>query len=387
MALEGLSLISLTLLSLVYIAFLQSKGLLSGLQIDGKVFTTKAEQRSTFFDLAKGVAIIAVVVIHAAALIRFLGADLPISFLEWNEYLNRAMRFAIPIFFISSGALLFLKGLDLNSLKGFYLPKVKRLFLPYAVFSFLATYAKTEGVLKLTELIGTALKDLVTGGALVPYWFIPVLFQLYLIYPLLWYLLVVKRISPPKLLFVSFFFSLFSYFLFSDHWFGLTEYLGGLTFFGPYLFFLVLGMVLKPFFFKNPKEMIGKIKAVGFSYFALAVVFTYFLTFPLQPFNDFFNVRLVYGPVIMIVILYSYLISKGSKIQRLLEKAGQESLYIYLLHFLIMAPSAEIIFKLKPQFDLNPIFIFLILSFSGLFITWGLILGIRKVFFSIYNLS
>lgn len=387
MALEGLSLVSLTLLSLVYIAFLQSKGLLSGLQIDGKAFTTKAEQRSTFFDLAKGVAIIAVVVIHAAALIGFFGTDLPISFLEWNEYLNRAMRFAIPIFFISSGALLFLKGLNLNSLKGFYLPKVKRLFLPYAVFSFLATYAKTEGVFKLTEFIGTALKDLATGGALVPYWFIPVLFQLYFIYPLVWYLLVVKRISPPKLLFASFFFSLFSYFLFSDHWFGLSEYLGGLTFFGPYLFFLVLGMVLKPFFFENPKEMVGKIKAVGFSYFALAVVFTYFLTFPLQPFNDFFNVRLVYGPVIMIVILYSYLISKGSKIQRLLEKAGRESLYIYLLHFLIMAPLAEIIFKLKPQFDLNPIFIFLILSFSGLFITWGLILGIRKVFFSIYNLS
>ncbi len=186
MEIEGISLLVLSSVLTVYVAILLVfKTLPLQPCLDTKIFTDRPSKRVPFFDFAKGIAITAVILIHVAFLLAYFSDDLPLSFLSWNEGINRAMRFAIPVFFISSGALLFLQNFKIETLKGFYLPKIKRLVIPYVAFSFFATFATSKGSFILSDYITTALKDLLTGGALVPYWFIPVLFQLYLLYPLL----------------------------------------------------------------------------------------------------------------------------------------------------------------------------------------------------------
>ncbi len=379
MEIEGISLLVLSSVLTVYVAILLVfKTLPLQPCLDTKIFTDRPSKRVPFFDFAKGIAITAVILIHVAFLLAYFSDDLPLSFLSWNEGINRAMRFAIPVFFISSGALLFLQNFKIETLKGFYLPKIKRLVIPYVAFSFFATFATSKGSFILFDYITAALKDLLTGGALVPYWFIPVLFQLYLLYPLLWYLLVVKRINPLTMLAGSFAFSLSSYFLFSPYWLGWQEYLGDLTFFGAYLFFFVLGMVLKPFFFAKTEEITLWLERTKFLYFGATIIFLYFFIGMADPLSHFYNVRLIYGPVVMIIIFYLYPFLRGG-IRTLIEGIGRQSLPIYLLHFILLTLLIPLV-QILILYDTEPGLIFVIVFIVNFFMTYGFISIARKMF-------
>lgn len=200
-------------------------------------FICKFRDRIDFFDFARGLAILAVIVIHVAFFIRFFDEKISFSSLVWNEQINRVARFAVPVFLISSGALLSLPGLQKESLKNFYLSKIKRIIFPYAFFSFFATYLFSGVSNSFFQYLSRATKEFLTGGALPAYWFVSVLLQLYILYPFLWYIFYNKKIKANTLLLFSFVFSLVSYFFLSSHWFEWLIRPEGLPFFGGYLFF------------------------------------------------------------------------------------------------------------------------------------------------------
>ncbi|MGM0629491.1 MAG: acyltransferase family protein, partial [Patescibacteria group bacterium] len=260
----------------------------------------------------------------------------------------------------------------------FYLPKIKRIFIPYVFFSFFATSIDPEGYTGLLDYVSAAFKDLLTGGALLPYWFMPVLFQLYLLYPLVWYFLVIKRVNPLKILIGSFIFSLISYFLFSHYWLNWQAHLSGAIFFAPYFFFFVLGVTLKSLLFVKTKETLQWLFRVKFFHFSFLILFLYLFIGLIDPLNHYYNVRLVYGPALMMIILYLYSFSVSKKISLIVEKIGRDSLYIYLLHFIILLMLLPFI-KLMIIHDIYPVVIFASVLTFDFAITYGAIHMTRKV--------
>ncbi len=380
MYLEGISLTVLTALTAIYLLFVLFSNRLSVVPVSAsKLFKEKPKKRLQFFDFAKGLAIIAVLIIHVIFLINQYSDNFSTFFLEFAQHVNRLMRFAIPVFFISSGALLFLDDLKKETLKKFYLTKIKRLILPYAVFSFFSTYISFQNFPGFLNYLDTAIYQFFTGTALVPYWFIPVLFQLYLIYPLLWYLLVIKKVNPEKLLAGSFIFSLLSYFLFSPNFLRWYEYLGGMDFFGAYLFFFVLGMVFKPVFLEQKEKIKFWFDKTKFFYFSALILGVYFLMGFMDPLYKYFNVRLIYGPTVMFLIFYLYQFIKNTQITRFIESVGKQSLYIYLIHFIFLIALIPVFFFLI-IIELNPVLIFITFFALNFSCTYLFVLLLQKMY-------
>lgn len=377
---EGISLLILTIITALYLLIIQSLNLVPEVSVfNSDLLKQKPKHRLSFFDFAKGLAIVAVLLIHVVFLINFYSEDFSSLFLEFSQHINRLMRFAIAVFFISSGALLFLEDFKKETLKKFYFTKIKRLILPYAFLSFFSTYISSTEFNGFFDYLTTAVVQFFTGTALVPYWFIPVLFQLYLIYPLLWYLLVIKKINPTKILGMSFIFSLVSYFLFSSYFLKWHSYIGGLTFFGGYLFFFTLGIVFKPFFLENKEKIMYWFNKTKFFYFLALVVSVYLFIGFLDPLFEYYNVRLIYGPIVMFLIFYVYQFIKNTQISKTFEKIGKQSLYIYLLHFiflLVLFPLAHFLAVMK----INPVVIFITIFIFNFSATYLFVLLIQKIF-------
>jgi len=325
------------------------------------IFSKKPLKRLPFFDYAKGIAILAVFIIHTSYLLDFFNGRLPLYFLDLSQIINRFARFAIPIFLISSGALLTLPNLDKKNLKIFYADKLKRLLIPYIVFSLPAIYL----ILKMPWNISIQF-------LIVPFWFIPLLLQLYFLYPALWYVLTTKKIRPVLFLFFALLFSIGCYFF--------PTFLPDLQlsnlFLGPYLFFFVLGMILRPMLFSGNKEWLEKIH---FPFWSILAVIFYFSIGLIDAKAQYFNYQFIYGPVIFLLLFYSFKWFSKFSFARFIQKVGENSLYFYLIHFYILFSLVSLIgfFNL---FYINPFFLFAVLTIFGFLTNYFLIFFIAQFF-------
>ncbi len=376
MTIEGINLLSLSIFSVIFISILSFHRRFKDFPcLKFHHLTEKPKKRIGFFDFVKGLAIMAVILIHVILIIENF---FPHQSIEYGKIINNALRFAIPVFFISSGALLFLKNIEKQTLKNFYFSKIKRVFIPYALFSFCLTYIFSEGFEGKLQYFSVAVKDLLTGGSLIPYWFIPVLFQLYIIYPFLWHLFSHKKKNFSFFVIFSFFFSLTSYYILSFNYLNLNQYLGGFPLFAPYLFFFVLGIFLKPFFFEKKEKIKYFLKKINFfTFFSLTFLIYFGLPFFFS-LDNYYNVRLIYGPTAMIFIFFIYSFTKTNKAKIFLEKIGKESLYLYLLHFIIFYPIVHFI-SLMGLGSINFSLLFFIIAFLCFFLSYFIIIMFRKL--------
>lgn len=136
--------------------------------------------RDIFFDSMRGIAIIAVVAIHAI----YLGGtpDSP-GFLCYRQLLN----FSVPVFFFMSGYWASKKQISsIKDYKSFLTKKFFRIVVPYLFWSFvlLGYSALAKAHFGAFEIIF----KLSTGGACMGYYFVIAIIQLYLLTPLLQYL-------------------------------------------------------------------------------------------------------------------------------------------------------------------------------------------------------
>ena len=163
---ELLNVLALTSLTLIFLAIQRTKLP----TFEKKSFPLR--KRFEFFDFVKGVAILLVVVFHVFFSSR---SDYPYPMLA-----STVVRFMIPVFFLSSGALLWIDNTGKRELKSFYRKKFLRVILPYLPFSALATFvfADFNNSFEFTFLV---FWQAMTGTAFAPYYFIIVLIQLYLI--------------------------------------------------------------------------------------------------------------------------------------------------------------------------------------------------------------
>ncbi len=146
------------------------------------------KDRDLSFDAFRGVAIIAVVAIHAIDVVSWKRYSQTGG---WNGFFlvtyRQLLNFAVPAFIFISGYWLSKKPIkSLADYKAFLIRRLSRVLIPYLFWSFVLL---GYGVIKTHDInVRQIIFKLLTGRATAVYFFIMVITQLYIITPLLQYI-------------------------------------------------------------------------------------------------------------------------------------------------------------------------------------------------------
>ena len=276
---------------------------------DQKEIVPIVKERQVFFDVLKGFAIIAVVLIHVTYLFNITIGIVNNQF--FLNTLNNLSRFAIAFFFLCSGILLTPVN-GKNSWKEFYKRKVLRILGPWLLVCFILFAFNPTSV-------SDFLYNVVTGNISVPFYFIIVLIQLYLLFPLL------SRWRKSKYFLVTTFAISFIY-----HVSPLTSFPFDFPLFIKFLFFFSYGMYFREYYLNyegNKKEF----------YVWLMILLGYVLIVLVLP-GRYYNHRYFYGIALFNVLFYyKDKILSWKKVTKFFSSFGKNSLWIFLIHFSLMS--------------------------------------------------
>jgi surface polysaccharide O-acyltransferase-like enzyme len=291
--------------------------------LEAPLIRPAAAARVPWVDAIRGVSIIAVVLIHLNELV-----------LDWapialREGLNAALRFAIPVFFATSGMLMRPWTEQRDRPLAFLARFLRRVAVPYLIvtvgFSFL-----------IENSVADLLFYIYSGRMAPPFYFIIVLAELYLVYPL------IARPSQNRLfVFFILLVSLIANF-YPQFW-----YLGGVPMPFRFLFFFVWGIYMRALILG------GDLRAEPLKWIAIVLLFAVsFVIFP----GAYGNSRYYYGTALLLLVA-----SIGSQINRshsALAFMGRLSLWIFLLHYPIALAAVHHLPRLAP----HPVADFILLS-------------------------
>lgn len=141
-------------------------------------------KRLTEFDFVRSIAILSVIAIHVTG---SYSMNSKLIYL-WNQ----SMRYAVPIFILLSGLVLYYSDLNKHkfSCSKFYFKRVNKVIIPYLIWTlFFMFYNNRHQLGKVYFSFGSFFSDfgksLLFGSAYYHLYFIVIILQLYLIYPLL----------------------------------------------------------------------------------------------------------------------------------------------------------------------------------------------------------
>lgn len=283
-----------------------------------KKISAPLEGRSNFFDSVKGIAIAAVILIHAIYIFELKHPEFERFYID---NINNISRFAVGFFFIASGALL---------TTGFSRKKLFRIFTPYVIFCLVVGVFQHRS----WDLI---LGGVVRGDLLPPFYFIPVLLQFYFLYPLL------ARFSQKKYFLAITLFV--SYIFYSTP--ALWSFLGIPTF-GPYLYLFSFGLA-----YRNVLKSDESVQTLSPWLIAILSFLVLQFMFPAH----YYNSRYFYAPALFMVLHFTYhkflFLGKIS----LLHGLGRISLWVYLVHFSI----EEFLMKIISHNALSSVYLYILL--------------------------
>jgi surface polysaccharide O-acyltransferase-like enzyme len=293
----------------------------------------KPQKRLASIDSLRGIAIIGVIIIHTCYFLMFqYSTTFDILVLS---IINNIFRFVIPVFLFTSGLLLKPFIWNRTTIIQFYGSKIVRIAIPYILITIILWQIGYSGDISLIKL-------LLSGEAAIPFYFVPILFQLYLLYPLLDY---IRNISPKYLLIGALAISLISFFI------PYTWELWGIPLCSQYLVFFVYGMVRKNIFIEAPSSIWQELIWIYFALQASIIVLLPYLNLSetIVKSLSFYNVQIFFGFAV-IFTLWNYL-QKSNSITKIVQiiftPLGHISLWIFLFHF----PIQQIIFILYPFSD------------------------------------
>lgn len=137
-------------------------------------------------DVLKGISIIAVLIIHTTGI---AVSDLDKSSLSYIIFaiINRLSQFAVPAFIFASAMLLMYNYSDGDDWKLFYKKRLKNVLLPYIVWTMIyGIYLYVIYNEPLKSIL--AVENLFFGGMFYHLYFIVIIVQLYLLFPILLYI-------------------------------------------------------------------------------------------------------------------------------------------------------------------------------------------------------
>ncbi len=276
------------------------------------------------------IATLAVIAIHTTAL------DMTLSTLGY--YGNQLARFAVPMFLILSGFLLFQSDLDSRFLprSQFYRKRFDKILLPYiiwTIFYSLLLHYYFNGMQNLHMVLPDLIRHLLLGNGFTHLYFVVIIIQLYLLYPF------VRRsfqARPGLILFTSFVLSLLCETLLYLHAIGtihLQPYYGQiyLIAFPVWMFYFVLGMYLA---LKDRNlEMSGRLSWTVWLFIWIAS-----LALLLWDSQSTASFALTIKPTVMIYAVSSFFLLRSclnhfkAQSGTLITWFSEQSFLIYLLH-------------------------------------------------------
>jgi fucose 4-O-acetylase-like acetyltransferase len=282
----------------------------------------------------KGLAILLVLLGHSIIYV-------PINLMEveWCKTLyNYIYYFHMPLFFIASG---FLYNYS-NNYKEYVANKVNRILVPYFIFGTLDLISRNmfpSLMHRDISMIDNIKSILLSGGQ---YWFLYTLFIIFLIYP------IVEKLFKNKICETIF---LISVLVISQ--FNITD----LFLFNSvmkYLFYFILGYLVKKNYDDRIKELFSKKKILLITSFMFIVVGL------LPNISIIKNIQAIIG----CLMSYSFIVSiKNIRIRNVFEDFGKYSLQIYLLNGFLLVPARVI--TVKAFHIVNPLAVILIIFISN----------------------
>ncbi len=133
-------------------------------------------------NLIRGFAILSVILIHVTAYFGAASVLSPVIFV--NMFADGFLHYAVPLFILISGLVLSLAYWRGENYVVFYRKRLQSIIPQYVIFSALYI-AFSAFFLGWTVNISTVLNEMLTGTAWIHFWFIPLILELYLLYPVL----------------------------------------------------------------------------------------------------------------------------------------------------------------------------------------------------------
>ncbi len=265
-------------------------------------------KRIPFFDVIRGVAIVAVVLIH----ITYLFPELSGVSERTLAVMNNLLRFTIPVFILTSGMLL----APPQSTWWWFGEFIRRRFVAIGI-----PYILVVGIIALEQgySLTTFVSKVVSGTAEVPFYFIIALFQLYLLYPLL-YRIALYRVGVWLTLVFSFVTVTLPF----------PAYLHPFVHFFPLVFFFVWGIYLRA------HMLTTSYRPVLWPWALLCVVYLATTIF-FEP-ARFYNTQFTYGPAFFVLAYWLYTLTayRLGRIYAGIAYLGSISLWIFLTHFAVL---------------------------------------------------
>ncbi len=310
----------------------------------------KIKKRHDFFDYLRGLAILAVILIHIGDNFYVEGSG-NILFIK---FINNISRFAVPFFLICSGVLL----LRAASFKKFIQKKIFRNFLPYLLLTMAVGVYYDIGVLKIIH-------GFFAGSASAPYYYMGILLQFYLLYPFL------EKYSKKKyFLHITFLISIVSFFI------EQTWVFYGIPLFPRYLFLFTYGISQKEKFLSEKFKLSLKEK----TFWIMLVV--YYVVFALYSQEYLYNIRVFYAIALFNLLFLAKDWIKNIPSYSLFCYLGRNSLWIYLIHFFIV----QAIFPTVKQVSDNFYFQYIYFVIVGVPVSILFSLGFKYVYNLVFDI-
>ncbi len=286
--------------------------------------------------------------------------------------LNQFFRFGTPVFMIVSGFVLFYNYRNLNEFnaKKFYIKKLKFLLLPYIVWSilyflYINYYFNTQ--ITIASII-TLIKKIPFGDTYAHLYFIFLIFQFYLLFPIIIKVLGKYMKRSPLKVFICLFLIQGSVLLYAYYFkaYGISK---ALDFFNKYywksvfgwFYYFILGGIIA-FHYENIVDFINKkIKVIIIGYVLSSVLFlgeVYFnivLTNGRDYYENFGSIRpanMLYAVCTFCILVYltRKITIKNSVLIEIPKSFGTYSLGIYFSHPMILSYVTKVLTNSLPKY-------------------------------------
>ena len=333
-------------------------------------------KRYSEFDYIRTIAALAVIVIHVTSLYVYQSKFMLVA--------NQFARFAVPIFILISGLLLYLSDSGRN-LSNFFTKRIKKICIPFVFWTIFYLIFNNSIDLKsgkgmFLNFFGLVFKGLVYGNAYVHLYFITIILQCYIIYPIIKYLLNRWQCWTLCISFgITLLYQVGIYFMqmgkIGFSWSPLPCY----EFLPTWLFYFVLGMFIAKNILKIKEYIQGKSFLLGIIWSTTLLLLL--IDSKLTKIYDSIRPSVMLYCITTFFFLYSLLIGQNlqmKKISDFIRWVSLQSFIIYLSHLYFMKLIIDNYPKLVTSTYGNPIFCGMFLFLGTVFSTLLFVFLISK---------
>jgi probable poly-beta-1,6-N-acetyl-D-glucosamine export protein len=254
-------------------------------------------------------------------------------------------RYGVPLFLLVSGFVLYNKYNEKFDLNDFYRKRYMSIVPPYIIFSVLYEIWNRGVVTK------ALITDLLTGGANQHLWFIVLIVEIYLAYPIIMHTYnYFKNHRKAKYFLVTAFFINIVYNTYMQSYWFIPNMLG-------FLFYFVLGMYIRDNHELIDRKIISKnywlfiitVMFIGTAYSIIELENTYFSTSILPNLMNVYIFRqllyLLHCTALTVLVCYISMFLYRAKKAKFFSVLGLYSFGIYLIHARIVLDVMTILYK------------------------------------------